>query len=316
MAKKAKVVKHPLLRTLTWAVCIVVLLVFAVNVLLNTFTRHNQYFIVPDFAGMNSEQAQWAAQSGKLQLEITDSLYVPAYEGGVVLEQRPEGGSKVKSGRRVFLTVNSYNQRRVKVPFVAGYSLRQAKNNLELSGLVIKELIYRDDLATNNVLEQYYGDEQITMNSNLELEYGSAITLVVGRADNAIPQNMPKLIGLSTRDAKSRLWELGLNVGRVTMDLGVNLLNQADAKVYVQGVEHALPVSLGDKIDLSLTMDSEKVTRYNFMADSLYKERLRLEKLMQDRLDSLHSEMLEPVDTLMQSATEDKIMQELINFFD
>lgn len=60
----------------------------------------------------------------------TTRIVVPAYEGGIVLDQLPEGGVEVKPGRTVYITINSFRQKMVPVPYVAGRSLRQAKNML------------------------------------------------------------------------------------------------------------------------------------------------------------------------------------------
>lgn len=73
---------------------------------------------------------------------------------------------------------------------------------------------------------------------------------------------MPRLVGLPLAQAKGRLWELGLNVGRVDFDEGVNLLNQKDTRVYIQtpGAERAQ--RWGSKVDLRLTLDEKKLARY------------------------------------------------------
>ena len=135
-------------RNLVLAACAIIVFVFVVNLLLNLFTRHGQVRVVPDFSHMTVEEAAHAGKEASLKIEINDSLYVPAYPGGVILEQTPAPGEKVKSGRHIFVTINSFRQKMVDVPYVTGFSLRQAKNNLDIAGLGIKELIYRDDIAT------------------------------------------------------------------------------------------------------------------------------------------------------------------------
>ncbi|MFI3330744.1 MAG: PASTA domain-containing protein [Rikenellaceae bacterium] len=318
MAKKTKTTNkkrflHPLLRTAILAGCIIVLVVSITNVMLNLFTRHNDYYNVPDFSGMTLPEAKRAAKEGKLVLELSDSLYVPSLSGGVILEQRPLMGAKVKSGRRVFLTINSFRERLVEVPYVAGYSLRQAKNNLELSGLRIKELIYKEDIATNNVLEQFYDDTQILQDSKLEVAQSSAITLVVGKAQDAPLQNVPKLVGLSLSDAQSRLWELGLNVEDKGSDKDVNGLNKYEAKVFAQSVLYSEQVDLGSKIMLKLTFNQDKVTRGVRSADSTYKVKLKEAELLQKMQDSITQAKLDSA-TLSTISSEQEIMKELMNF--
>ena len=205
-----------------------------------------------------------------------------------MLDQLPERGVEVKPGRTVYITINSFRQKMVPVPYVAGRSLRQAKNMLEIAGLEIGELIYRPDMATNYVLDQYYEGRPVTSRSRIEAEMGSGITLYVGAEEEHGTTVVPQIVGFPLKEAKSRLWELGLNVGQIRYDEGINLLNQKDARVYVQNptAEHA--AQLGAKIDLKLTLDQTLVAKKRDEARKqaleVAEERLRLE---QERADSL-----------------------------
>ena len=147
--------RHPLLWNLALIAAIILAMAVAAHILMQLGTRHGARRTVPDLSGVQLDQAQRIARKHDLQLHINDSLFVPAYEGGIVLDQLPEGGVEVKPGRTVYITINSFRQKMVPVPYVAGRSLRQAKNMLEIAGLEIGELIYRADMATNYVMEEY-----------------------------------------------------------------------------------------------------------------------------------------------------------------
>ncbi|UKI39261.1 MAG: hypothetical protein L6V35_09200 [Alistipes putredinis] len=95
-----------------------------------------------------------------------------------------------------------------------------------MAGLEIAELKYVDDIATNYVLDEQYEGKTINASTDMQLEIGSGITLVVGRNSEQSTVEIPKLIGLSLADAKSRLWDRGLNVGGVRFEDGINLLNR------------------------------------------------------------------------------------------
>lgn len=250
-----------ILRNVVLALCGFIVLIVLTIILLNWYTRHGQVREVPDFSGMSLAEAHHAGRGARLKIEVNDSLYMPAYEGGVILEQYPAPGAEVKSGRRIFVTVNSYSQKMVVIPYVTGYSLRQAKNNLDLAGLEIAELIYHSDLATNNVLEQRFGNRVIRQGSKLEAEVGSGVTLVVGRSESAPLQAVPRVVGFSLREAKSRLWEVGFNVGKITPDEGITPLSQRDAKVYAQSVPPGMRAEYGTAVDISLTLDEEKMEK-------------------------------------------------------
>ena len=251
--------QHPLLWNLVLIGAIILALAIAAHILMQLGTRHGARRSVPDFSGVQLDEARRIARKYDLQLQINDSLFVPAYEGGIVLDQLPEGGVEVKPGRTVYVTINSFRQKMVPVPYVAGRSLRQAKNMLEIGGLEIAELIYRPDMATNYVLEEYYDGKPVTQSSRIEAEMGSGITLYVGVEEGSRTTVVPQLVGQPLAQAKSRLWELGLNIGRIGFDEGINLLNQKDARVYIQtpGAERA--AALGSKVDLRLTLDEKKL---------------------------------------------------------
>ncbi len=252
--------KYPLAYNLLLIAAIILAMAVIAHVVMQIGTRHGSRRTVPDFSGVQLLEAQRLARRHDLKLQINDSLFVPAYEGGIVLDQLPKGGVEVKPGRTVYLTINSFRQKMVPVPFVADRSLRQAKNMLEIAGLEIAQLIYRPDMATNYVLDEYFGRQRITETTRVEAEMGSGVTLYVGVQPGHNVTVVPQIIGLSLRDAKSRLWELGLNVGKVAFDDGINLLNQKDAHVYMQSPKAERHVVLGAKVDLQLTLDGQKVT--------------------------------------------------------
>ena len=273
---------------------IMLALALSAHILMQIATRHGARRTVPDFSGITLHDAERLAAKHDLELHINDSLFVPAYEGGIILDQLPEQGVEVKPGRTVYVTINSFRQKMVPVPYVAGRSLRQAKNMLEIAGLEIKELVYRPDIATNYVLEQYLDRQQISAESLIEAEMGSGITLYVGVDEGDNLTFVPQVVGLALRDAKSRLWESGLNVGKVIYEEGINLLNQKDARVYAQSNPAEQARSLGAAVDLMLTLDLERVKKERGEAEKLAREaaeeRLRLEKEQADSLARLELE--------------------------
>ncbi len=227
--------------------------------LLRSGTRHGARRTVPTFKGISLPEAELLAQANDLILFINDSLYVPAYAGGTVLDQLPASGVEVKPGRTVYVVINAYGDRMVTIPYVAGRSLRQAKNMLDVAGFEISRIKYTSDMATNYVLKQSYRGRDIDVESTLEAPAGSGIELTVGVSENDPYTRMPNVIGLSLKEAKSRLWESGLNVGRIDLDQGVDLLKDKGAKVYIQGRAANQNISWGTSISLKVTLDAEKL---------------------------------------------------------
>lgn len=319
--KSSPILFHALLIALT-----VVAILIVSSIMMNIITRHGTHRSVPDFTGIHIDDAQRLASEERLEIIINDSLFVPAYEGGIVLDQLPKGGTEVKAGRKVYVTINSFREKMVKVPFVAGRSLRQAKNMLEVAGLGIEKLIYENDIATNYVLAEIVDGKEMSSQSDVELEMGSGVVLKVGVEPDKNSTIVPKAIGQNLLSAKSRLWEQGLNVGKVIFDDDIDLLNQKNARVYRQGLGHNTTARLGTAVSLWLTLDAEKIDKNSTESDrtayKLEEERLRAERKEQERQDSLERAAGSGnviVDALQQGGSQESIVvedEEEDEFFD
>lgn len=291
----------PILWNLVLICTVLVLLLILSYIALALGTRHGMRRTVPDFTGLVLKDAQYYASERGLKLIINDSLYVPAYPGGMVLEQLPKGGVDVKAGRKIYITINSFAQKKLPMPYVAGRSLRQAKNMLESAGFGIETLEYVEDIATNYVLAQIFDGVEVTDKSAIKAEKGSGVTLRVGVSPEQNSTTVPRLISRTLFDAKSKLWEQGLNVGEVTYDEGITLLNQDDARVCRQSVLQGTTLPLGSKISLHLTLDREVVAAAAEEADRQVDEMLKqqaiadsLARRAADSLKMLNSNQPQP----------------------
>lgn len=282
--------RNRLLWNIALIAAIMLALALAAHFLMQIGTRHGARRTVPDFAGVPFAEAQRLAAGQSLVLHINDSLFVPAYEGGIVLDQLPEAGVEVKPGRTVYVTINSYRQKRAQVPYVAGRSLRQAKNMLEIAGFAIERLVYRPDMATNYVLDEEFDGHRITASSSTEAEIGSGVVLHVGLGGEGGMTVVPQTVGLSLHEAKSRLWEQGLNIGRVAFDNGINLLNQKDARVYIQTPSAERAAAFGAEVELRLTLDAKKLDETRARAEKearrMAEERQAAEELRRESLEA------------------------------
>ena len=146
--------KNWIVRNLLLAALFVLALVLLSSLVLSTCTRHGQKISVPDFRGMSVPEAAAAAADAGITVVVTDSVYVRRMDPGAVYMQIPKAGSDVKAGRKIRLTTNTMHPSEVYMPSLVGSSLRQAKSELERSGLELGRLIYVRDMATNYVLRQ------------------------------------------------------------------------------------------------------------------------------------------------------------------
>ncbi|MEC8738667.1 MAG: PASTA domain-containing protein [Bacteroidota bacterium] len=154
---------------------------------LNRYTRHNEQPIrTPDLIGLNVFEAEDLIEKSDLQMIVADTSYMDGKRKLEVIGQNPEAKLLVKSGRKIYLTINSDKIPKVRMPDLAGKtSLRQAKNMLRANGLVLAEVIERQDPSVEDevnkpVLDQFLKGEKEAIKPNTEIPRLSKINLVVG----------------------------------------------------------------------------------------------------------------------------------------
>ena len=158
------------------------------------------------------------------------------------------------------MTINAVNPRQITMPDLIGYSTRQAKAELLSRGLVLGSLIYVQDMATNNVLKQLHNNKEIEPGVMIESE--SVIDLVVGLNSRDNMTFVPYLAGLRNLSAVEAVHDHSLNLGNLRFDETVkDYEDSLNAVVYKQVPEacDSIPVPMGDKVSLYLTLDHSKV---------------------------------------------------------
>lgn len=247
-------------RNLLTAVLIVAVMVVGSMILLNVLTQHNRELSVPDFSNMSLSEAEVSAQQAGVRIDVTDSVFVRKMRKGAVYRQNPAPGAKVKNGRRIMLTINAVNAKKVTMPDLVGYSMRQAKAELLSRGLVLGRLIYVQDIATNNVLRQLYDNHEIAPGVLVESE--SVIDLVVGLNSSDNVTYVPDVTGLKNLSARDAVQGNSLNIRTMKFDDTVKDYDDSlNAVVYRQEPSHldSLPKRMGDSMVLYLTLDHTKV---------------------------------------------------------
>ena len=227
---------------------------------LNIYTRHGQARPVPDFVGLPIEEVIKVAKKSKLNFTVIDSVYTDAVDKGMVAEQNPKPGFKVKKGRNVSLIVNAIRPEMVPVPDLIDLPLRQAVALLENAGLEVGALIYKPDISIDVVLGQQYDNREIEPNSTLEK--GSRIDLILGKGLSDKRTSVPDLIGSRLERARGRIIGASLNVGTYIYDKTItNAEDSAKAFIYQQNPIYSenATVQLGSSIYLWLTTDSSKL---------------------------------------------------------
>ena len=258
--KKKSIWGNWIVSNLVIALAVLVALLVGVMIFLNVVTQHNKEISVPDFSNLSLVEAEEVAALAGVRLDVTDSVFVKRMRKGAIYRQTPPAGAKVKEGRRVVLTINAVNSKKVTMPNLVGLSMRQAKAELISRGLVLNRLIYVQDLATNNVLRQLMGNREIEPDVQVESE--TLIDLVVGLNSLDNVTYVPDLIGLKNMSAVDAIQDHSLNISRLHFDETVKDFDDSlNAQVYRQEPEpsDSIKVNIGDEVTLYLTIDQSRI---------------------------------------------------------
>ena len=238
---------------------LVIVLIFGTGLMLDKITRHNLEITVPDLTNMSVDEAEKVTSANKMKLEVIDSVYVRRMGKGLIYRQNPKAGSKVKEGRRILLTINAVNAKKVMMPNLIGYSMRQAKAEILSKGLQIGRLEYVSDIATNNVLKQLHDGAEIAPGTMIESE--SRIDLVLGLNNDDCVTYAPVVTGMKFRNAVEAIHDNSLNVKDIVFDETVtDYSDSLNAVVYRLDPDYGeTPLLMGMDISLYLTTDISKV---------------------------------------------------------
>lgn len=107
---------------------------------MDSYTRHGESHVVPSVKRKNIEEAEKILNSQKMKSVIIDSTYVKGEAAGIVLEQTPAPGSRVKEGRSIYLTITTTSIPLIQLPdIIDNSSMRQAAAKLKGMGFKLTE---------------------------------------------------------------------------------------------------------------------------------------------------------------------------------
>lgn len=180
------------------------------RVVMPMVTRQGSEFTLPDFTSQRLLEAQISLNDLGLEYEVSSEEFSPGKPQGVILQQFPKGGTKVKPGRSIKFVI-SLGQKTVIIPDLAGKSVRQAMLDLETAGLALGEIAWAlsDTIPERVVVFSY-------PSAGTEIPLGSHVNLMVNRGRARNFTYMPLVIGLTLDEAVKRLEDKLLKVGIVS----------------------------------------------------------------------------------------------------
>lgn len=260
MSLKNFITSRVFLKHLILAFLLVLIIMVSILQQLKSYTRHGESFPVPKFTGLRIDEIETVADQNNLKYEIVDSMHIDGAEPGVVVEQVPGAGFKVKKNRVVFLTINSTVPEKVVLPKLTDISFRQAQGLIENCGLILGTISYQPSEYNNLVLKVVQNSRELSQGDIIPK--GSSVDLVIGSSSGNQDTPLPNLTGLTYSEAEALLTTQMLNTGVLIYDR--TIITSEDtlaALIWKQypNFQNTRIVSLGTSVDLWLTLDSLKI---------------------------------------------------------
>lgn len=123
---------------LLYMLIVILLLCMGVKFGLDIYTHHGEEISIPDVKHKLIEDATHILEGKELKVVVSDTGYVKTLPADCVLEQSPAAGQKVKSGRVVYVVINSSSSPLLTIPdIIDNCSYREARAKLMAMGFKV-----------------------------------------------------------------------------------------------------------------------------------------------------------------------------------
>lgn len=235
---------------LSLAIPLGVILTFSVlyfYIYLPAVTNHGESITVPDLYGMNVDELETFLNDHDLRYSVNDSAYSGELPALSVLRQFPQPGSKVKEGRRIYVSLNRVTPPTLPIPDLVDRSLVNAEVVLKSNELKRGRIFYEASPFRNLVKEMRVEGKKILPGTRVHK--GAVIDLVVGDGNGPADFTIGNLVGDTFERAKFKLLGWNLHLGNVQIPAGVDTTGM-EPFVYKQYPAAGDSVRVGDPVEI------------------------------------------------------------------
>jgi eukaryotic-like serine/threonine-protein kinase len=227
-----------------WWLWVLAVLVAALGLAAVLLLPGTQKVGVPTVVGADQANAEAKLRQDGFRVDTT--LKTAEQPKGQVIGQDPTGGTKVKKGSTVTLTVSDGPQQ-VAVPQVVGLTVSSARGRLEKAGLEPSEREENSDTVEKGRVVS------VSPQEGQKVDKGSSVTLVVSSGK---PQaEVPEVVGKSFDEAQSTLQAAGFKVTRKDSETD----KEDPGTVLSQSPKGGTQVDSGSTIALTVAKESSQV---------------------------------------------------------
>jgi eukaryotic-like serine/threonine-protein kinase len=221
---------------------IILLSVLYFFVYLPNTTNHGETITVPNVEGSSISELERFLVNRNLRYEINDSSYSADYPPLTVLKQFPHAGSKVKEGRKIFISINRADPPTVPLPNLIDGSVVNADAVLRSNELK-RGRIELVSGPFNIVKEMKY--QGVKLKAGDRVPKGAIIDLVVMDGGTGGKLEIPTFIDLPYDEAAVFISGWNLNIGKIIL-----VGDTTGGVVLKQMPEPGENIKVGDAVDL------------------------------------------------------------------
>ncbi len=251
--------KHPLfLRNFAGLLGAVLLFYLLTTWVLKIYTRHGESLQVPNYVGMDLDDALAKARQQRFKIVVIDSFFDSSHDPNTIFQQDPRPLQRAKEGRTIYVSKYRITPDSVILPSLmsAGYNFNQYAINLKRLDVqaVVKERVFDSKQEENSIQHFFHRDRKITddmLRSGVKVPKGATLEFVITeRLSSNVP--IPDLICKRYDAAVFLLSSSNLSLGNIYGDVA----NRQEAYVYRQEPEY-MPgqvIAQGQQISIYLTL--------------------------------------------------------------
>jgi hypothetical protein len=164
--------------------------------------------VVPDVKGLALEAGRDKLFKAGLLTEIKSREYDSNLPMDAILNQTPEPGEKVKKSRRILVVVSKGEEFAV-VPDVENMNERQTRNELKKTGFTVGDVkrIW-DEKHDKDLVINTYPAKRTTISRDMKVD------IILSKGPKPTSAEMPNIVGEPIAEAKKKLMESGLKLGK------------------------------------------------------------------------------------------------------
>ncbi|MDO4473825.1 MAG: Stk1 family PASTA domain-containing Ser/Thr kinase [Eubacteriales bacterium] len=201
---------------------------------------------VPALVGRTEGEAKSILEEAGFRCVVAERRSSKKYKEGLVIEQNPVEGKKLKKGSDVEIVVSSgIDKEEIPVPDVEGRDEEEAQKILEDAGFknITSEAVYSEEEQGVVIGTDPTAGTKVDKNTTIKMK--------VSKGSEKIP--VPNVVGKSENDAKSEITDAGLTISTVeteyseSYETGLVIRQDPAGGKVEKGSSVSLVVSLGKK---------------------------------------------------------------------